>query len=327
MPSACKPPATALLRCYTSGRYICNRLCPAVPSDRRLIKPSKIKSQRLMEAHLAPKKPIQVNKITSSYEICSGPHKHHTLGKGKRIFKLGTTLNSSTSTQKGSFSTYSSSYQAKLERTLSEFDSHQERRLSSLGAQLGRQQDDMINKINILWKVFSKKLDNTSTHDTAGDSMAHVEEESEDEFEEEIKEEEEDEEEDKRELFQDLAPLLWNSFGTIAALLQSVGVYLDVVSFLRYCDVNYIDLQICYLYDVFLVHDVFMTKSCRALLLLKSAGNKSKVKKEGELNAIWDVAQRILHVKSLAECVMSDCLLFFKGSTKPFYVRVMWPEL
>ncbi|GKG33627.1 hypothetical protein Tco_0433786, partial [Tanacetum coccineum] len=79
-----------------------------------------------------------------------------------------------TSSQKGSFSTYSSSYQAKLERTLSEFDSYQERRLSSPGAQLGRQQDDMINKINILWKVFSKKLDNTSTHDTAGDSMAHV---------------------------------------------------------------------------------------------------------------------------------------------------------
>nr|GEV61554.1 MAK10-like protein [Tanacetum cinerariifolium] len=27
-----------------------------------------------MEAHLAPKQPGQVNKITSSYEICSGPH-------------------------------------------------------------------------------------------------------------------------------------------------------------------------------------------------------------------------------------------------------------
>ncbi|GJT85378.1 hypothetical protein Tco_1067095 [Tanacetum coccineum] len=62
----------------------------------------------------------------------------------------------------------------KLERTLSEFDSHQERRLSFLGAQLGRQQDDMINKINILWKVFSKKLDDTSTRDTVGDSMTHV---------------------------------------------------------------------------------------------------------------------------------------------------------
>ncbi|GJR16283.1 hypothetical protein Tco_0798935 [Tanacetum coccineum] len=27
-----------------------------------------------MEAYLAPKQPIQVNKITSSCEICSGPH-------------------------------------------------------------------------------------------------------------------------------------------------------------------------------------------------------------------------------------------------------------
>ncbi|GJX00644.1 hypothetical protein Tco_0184557 [Tanacetum coccineum] len=27
-----------------------------------------------MEAHLAPKQPIQVNKISSSCEICSGPH-------------------------------------------------------------------------------------------------------------------------------------------------------------------------------------------------------------------------------------------------------------
>ncbi|GJU46478.1 hypothetical protein Tco_1203744, partial [Tanacetum coccineum] len=30
--------------------------------------------QRLMEAHLAPKQPVQVNKISSSCEICSGPH-------------------------------------------------------------------------------------------------------------------------------------------------------------------------------------------------------------------------------------------------------------
>nr|GEU84875.1 hypothetical protein [Tanacetum cinerariifolium] len=45
---------------------------------------------------------------------------------------------------------------------------------SSLGAQLRRQQDDMINKINILWKVFSKKLDDTSTCDTARNFMAHL---------------------------------------------------------------------------------------------------------------------------------------------------------
>ncbi|GJV05353.1 hypothetical protein Tco_1338922 [Tanacetum coccineum] len=42
-------------------------------SDRRLIE-LKNQVQRLMEAHLAPKQPIQVNKITSSCEICGGPY-------------------------------------------------------------------------------------------------------------------------------------------------------------------------------------------------------------------------------------------------------------
>ncbi|GKA39901.1 hypothetical protein Tco_0732494 [Tanacetum coccineum] len=42
-------------------------------SDRRLIELEN-QVQHLMEAHLAPKQPIQVNQITSSCEICSGPH-------------------------------------------------------------------------------------------------------------------------------------------------------------------------------------------------------------------------------------------------------------
>ncbi|GJV98403.1 hypothetical protein Tco_1553655 [Tanacetum coccineum] len=42
-------------------------------SDHRLIE-LKNQVQRLMEAHLAPMQPTQVNKITSSCEICSGPH-------------------------------------------------------------------------------------------------------------------------------------------------------------------------------------------------------------------------------------------------------------
>ncbi|GJU58148.1 hypothetical protein Tco_1235914 [Tanacetum coccineum] len=42
-------------------------------SDRRLIE-LKNKVQCLMEAHLAPTQPTQVNKITTSCEICSGPH-------------------------------------------------------------------------------------------------------------------------------------------------------------------------------------------------------------------------------------------------------------
>ncbi|GJX41486.1 MAK10-like protein [Tanacetum coccineum] len=41
--------------------------------DRRLIELEN-QVQRLMEAHLAPTQPTQVNKITTSCEICSGPH-------------------------------------------------------------------------------------------------------------------------------------------------------------------------------------------------------------------------------------------------------------
>ncbi|GJT62034.1 hypothetical protein Tco_1005567 [Tanacetum coccineum] len=45
-------------------------------SDRRLIELEN-QVQRLMEAYLAPKQPIQVNKITSSCEIGNGPHDTH----------------------------------------------------------------------------------------------------------------------------------------------------------------------------------------------------------------------------------------------------------
>ncbi|GKA08381.1 hypothetical protein Tco_0687712 [Tanacetum coccineum] len=42
-------------------------------SDRRLIELEN-QVQRLMESHVAPKQPIQVNKISSLCEICNGPH-------------------------------------------------------------------------------------------------------------------------------------------------------------------------------------------------------------------------------------------------------------
>nr|GEU34738.1 MAK10-like protein [Tanacetum cinerariifolium] len=42
-------------------------------SDRRLIE-LETQVQRLMEAHLALTQPTQVNKITTTYEICNGPH-------------------------------------------------------------------------------------------------------------------------------------------------------------------------------------------------------------------------------------------------------------
>nr|GFC66746.1 MAK10-like protein [Tanacetum cinerariifolium] len=42
-------------------------------SDRHIIELEN-QVQRLMEAHLAPTQPTQVNKITTSCKICSGPH-------------------------------------------------------------------------------------------------------------------------------------------------------------------------------------------------------------------------------------------------------------
>ncbi|GJR47202.1 hypothetical protein Tco_1315305 [Tanacetum coccineum] len=65
-------------------------------------------------------------------------------------------------------------YQMKLEKALIDFDSHQERRLSSLETQLGKQQDDMISKINLLWKTVSEKLDDTPTRNTAGNPTTEL---------------------------------------------------------------------------------------------------------------------------------------------------------
>ncbi|GJS43863.1 hypothetical protein Tco_0568906 [Tanacetum coccineum] len=168
-------------------------------SDRRLIELEN-QVQRLMEAHLAPMQPTQVNKITSSCEICSGPHdtqycmenpeqafvdyaslrtdgtrsRQFAMNQGPRNFNEAANAwkgkpnfnwahaQTFTSPRNGSFSTYSSNYQTKLEKALIDFDSHQEKRLSSLRTQLGQQQDDMISKINLLWKTVSEKLDDTT---------------------------------------------------------------------------------------------------------------------------------------------------------------------
>ncbi|GKD98321.1 hypothetical protein Tco_1382218 [Tanacetum coccineum] len=156
-------------------------------SDRRLIELEN-QVQRLMEAHLAPKSSVQVNKITSSCEICSGPHDtQYCMENPEQAFvdyassrtdeagdfQLGTNINLHNSI-KWLVSTYSSIYQTRLERVLSDFDSRQEKRLSSLGTQLRQQQDDVINKINTLCKVVSKRFDNMPARNTIADSMARV---------------------------------------------------------------------------------------------------------------------------------------------------------
>ncbi|GKB88558.1 MAK10-like protein, partial [Tanacetum coccineum] len=131
---------------------------------------------------------VPINKITSSCEICSGPHntqycmespkqafvdyassridetgsRQFAMNQGPRSFNKASNAckgkpnfnwahtQTFTSPRNGSFSTYSSNYQMKFEKALIDFDSHQEKILSIIRTQLRQQQDDMISKINLL---------------------------------------------------------------------------------------------------------------------------------------------------------------------------------
>ncbi|GKC89004.1 hypothetical protein Tco_1149653, partial [Tanacetum coccineum] len=155
--------------------------CPGFPStpDRHLMRTPK-SSPTLMKFNFLSKQPVQLNKDLFSCKILQWSHDTQNCKENHEQFLLITHLHVTTSwvlgmnsnlhnPQNGSFSTYSSSYQTKLEKALSDFDYCQERRL-----QLGQQQDDMINKINTLWRAVSEKLNDTPTLDTTGNSMAHV---------------------------------------------------------------------------------------------------------------------------------------------------------
>ncbi|GJR71210.1 hypothetical protein Tco_0083575 [Tanacetum coccineum] len=85
-----------------------------------------------MEAHLAPKSSIQVNKIASSCEICSGPHDTKYCMENLEQ----------------AFVDYASSHGNKSWN------------------QLKQQQDEVFNRIT-LWKVVSKKISDTPIHDIA----------------------------------------------------------------------------------------------------------------------------------------------------------------
>ncbi|GJZ81176.1 hypothetical protein Tco_0646170 [Tanacetum coccineum] len=150
-------------------------------SDHRLIKLEN-QVQCLMEAYLTPKQPTQVTKslphvksamvpITLSiawktpYKPLSTTHPHV---QTKWEAHTQTFINP----QGESVSIHSSSYHIKLQNALPDFNSHQEKRLSHLKTQLGQQQDDMIEKVNLLWKNVSEKLNDTSPPENAGYFMA-----------------------------------------------------------------------------------------------------------------------------------------------------------
>ncbi|GJY81609.1 MAK10-like protein [Tanacetum coccineum] len=108
-------------------------------SDRRLIELEN-QVQRLMEAHLAPTQPTQVNKITTSCEICSGPYNTQYCMEDPE--------------------------QAFVEYASSHTDEAGDARLSNFEVDFKRQQGEMTNKIDTVLKVITDQIVSTLPSDT-----------------------------------------------------------------------------------------------------------------------------------------------------------------
>ncbi|GKE41652.1 hypothetical protein Tco_1468936, partial [Tanacetum coccineum] len=119
-------------------------------SDSRLIKLEN-QVQRLMKAHLALTQPTQVNKITTSCEICSGPHDTQYCMEDLEQ----------------AFVEYASSRTNEArEGLVSEFMASQDARLSKFEADFKRQQGEMTNKIDIVLKAITDQIAGTLPCDT-----------------------------------------------------------------------------------------------------------------------------------------------------------------
>nr|GEX65961.1 MAK10-like protein [Tanacetum cinerariifolium] len=117
-------------------------------SDRHLIE-FETQVQRLMEAHLAPTQPTQVNNITTSCEICSGPHdtQYCMEDPGQAFVDYA----SSRTDEAGG---------------LYEFMTSQDARLSKFKADFKRQQGVMTNKIDTVLKAITDQIVGTLPSDT-----------------------------------------------------------------------------------------------------------------------------------------------------------------
>ncbi|GKB51056.1 hypothetical protein Tco_0901809 [Tanacetum coccineum] len=103
-------------------------------SDRCLIELEN-QVQRLMEAHLASTLPTQVNKVTTSCEICSGPH--------------------------GTQYCMENPEQAFVEYASSRTDEAGDARLSKFEADFKQQQSEMTHKIDTILKVITDRIAGT----------------------------------------------------------------------------------------------------------------------------------------------------------------------
>ncbi|GJY66471.1 hypothetical protein Tco_0468709 [Tanacetum coccineum] len=113
-------------------------------ADRRLIELEN-QAQRLMEAHLAPKPFVQVNKIASSCEICTGPHDtQYCMENPEQTF---------------------------VDYASSRTDEAGDARLSKFEADFKRQQSEMTNKIDTFLKAINDRMMRALPHDTVKNLM------------------------------------------------------------------------------------------------------------------------------------------------------------
>ncbi|GKE31421.1 hypothetical protein Tco_1450743 [Tanacetum coccineum] len=118
-------------------------------SDRRLIELEN-QVQRLMEAHLAPTQPTQVNRITTPCEICSGPHDTQYCMEDPEQ----------------AFVEYASSRIDEAGGLVSNFMASQDARLSKFEADFKQQQSEMTNKIDTMLKAITDRITGMLPSDT-----------------------------------------------------------------------------------------------------------------------------------------------------------------
>ncbi|GJR67408.1 hypothetical protein Tco_0013473 [Tanacetum coccineum] len=126
-------------------------------SDRRLIELEN-QVQRLMEAHLAPKQPTKVNTITSSCEICSGPHDtQYCMENPEQAFVEYVSLRTD-----------------EVGGLVSNFMASQDARLFKFEADLKHQQSKMTNKIDIIFKAITDRMAGALPSDTIKNPKLNV---------------------------------------------------------------------------------------------------------------------------------------------------------
>ncbi|GJY66644.1 hypothetical protein Tco_0468882 [Tanacetum coccineum] len=108
-----------------------------------------------MKAHLAPKKSVQVNKITSSCEICSGPHDtHYCMENPKQAFV--DYASSCTDEAGGKWFTFK--HEQNNLGLVSNFMASQDARLSEFEVDFKQQQGELTNKIDTDLKAITDRI-------------------------------------------------------------------------------------------------------------------------------------------------------------------------